>query len=209
MRRAATSIAYLSLLLLFGCGELQGPKGDPGPAGPQGEAGAAGPIGPAGPQGDRPSRLCRARKVALGPKGPSAQPAIKASLEPPDLPDLPVPGGRKVIRATRARAEWRRPSGYSPDGSGQSSSCDRRRSHVQRLVYRNLPSVCPFADGAEQEACLCTAEKCSCASRRRVPPNSQRTVSCLVDASPDRRKDASPPKRRTCSKSAAMSAKCH
>ena len=39
MRRAATSIAYLSLLLLFGCGELQGPKGDPGPAGPQGEAG--------------------------------------------------------------------------------------------------------------------------------------------------------------------------
>ena len=52
MRRVATSIAYLSLLLLFGCGELQGPKGDPGPAGPQGEAGAAGPIGPAGPQGE-------------------------------------------------------------------------------------------------------------------------------------------------------------
>ena len=44
MRIAA--LACLGLSTIAGCGDLQGPKGEPGPAGPQGEAGAPGPVGP-------------------------------------------------------------------------------------------------------------------------------------------------------------------
>jgi Collagen triple helix repeat (20 copies) len=112
MRRVATSIAYLSLLLLFGCGELQGPKGDPGPAGPQGEAGAAGPIGPAGPQGEAGPQGSAGPQGEPGPQGPIG-PAGHQGEPGTSGPDLPVPGGRKVIRATRAILVAR-PSGCSP-----------------------------------------------------------------------------------------------
>ena len=77
MRRIATAFACCSVLLLLGCGELQGSKGDPGPAGEKGEAGPAGPKGDTGPKGDagpKGDTGPKGKAGAPGPAGPKGEP---------------------------------------------------------------------------------------------------------------------------------------
>src|SRR6185503_8522721 len=70
MRTVITVLACFGLLSVAGCGDLQGPKGEPGPAGPQGEAGAPGPVGPAGPQGEPGAQGPAGPQGDAGPAGP-------------------------------------------------------------------------------------------------------------------------------------------
>jgi Collagen triple helix repeat (20 copies) len=103
MRAALALLACLNLLTISGCGQLQGPKGDPGPTGPQGEAGPQGPVGPAGPQGEVGPQGPAGPQGEAGPPGskgpqgeagPSGLLALKASL---DLLDPWARRVRKVI----------------------------------------------------------------------------------------------------------------
>ena len=66
MRGVLAALACCSVLLLLGCDDLQGQKGDPGPAGPQGEVGAPGPEGPKGETGAKGEP---GPQGAAGPKG--------------------------------------------------------------------------------------------------------------------------------------------
>ena len=128
MRRVATSIAYLSLLLLFGCGELQGPKGDPGPAGPQGEAGAAGPIGPAGPQGEAGPQGSAGPQGEPGPQGPIGPAGHQGEPGTSGPPGPPGPRGEKGDKGDKGDPSSAAIRVLAPVGSGQSSSCDAAKS---------------------------------------------------------------------------------
>ena len=110
MRRAATSIAYPASCCCSDVASGRVPRVIPVPPDRKARPGQQVPSVPPGRKAKQALKALPGHKVSLGPKGPSAQPAIKASLEPPDLPD---PGGRKVIRATRPILVAR-PSGCSP-----------------------------------------------------------------------------------------------
>jgi hypothetical protein len=137
MRRAATSFACLSLLLLFGCGELQGPKGDQGPVGPQGEAGPPGAVGPAGPQGKAGPQGSVGPQGEPGPQGPigPAGPEGKTG----DKGDKGDPGsaGIRVL---------------SPVGSGQTSSCDADEVMIGAWCTGTHDTY-PLRTGANEASC--------------------------------------------------------
>jgi hypothetical protein len=117
--RLATSILCLGLLL-FGCGEWQGPKGEPGPAGPQGEAGPPGQIGPAGPQGEAGPQ---------GPAGPQGEPGLQGPIGPQGQPGVPGPQGEKGAQGEKGeKGDQGNPGtlgirALQPVGSGATSSC--------------------------------------------------------------------------------------
>jgi hypothetical protein len=67
MRSTTLSVVAILALVLVGCGESQGPRGEPGPQGPQG---ARGDIGPQGPQG---------QSGAQGPAGPPGPPGLSST----------------------------------------------------------------------------------------------------------------------------------
>ena len=149
MRRAATSIAYLSLLLLFGCGELQGPKGDPGPAGPQGEAGAAGPVGPAGPQGEAGPQGSAGPQGEPGPQGPIGPAGHQGE---PGTSGPPGPRGEKGDKGDKADPSGAAIRVLAPVGSGQSSSCDAGEIMVSAWFIGTYQSY-PLRMGQNEASC--------------------------------------------------------
>jgi Collagen triple helix repeat (20 copies) len=149
MRRAATSIAYLSLLLLFGCGELQGPKGDPGPAGPQGEAGAAGPIGPAGPQGEAGPQGSAGPQGEPGPQGPIGPAGHQGE---PGTSGPPGPKGEKGDKGDKGDPSSAAIRVLAPVGSGQSSSCDAGEVMVSAWCIGTYESY-PLRMGQNEASC--------------------------------------------------------
>ena len=149
MRRAAISIAYLSLLLLFGCGEWQGPKGDPGPAGPQGEAGAAGPVGPAGPQGEAGPQGSAAPQGEPGPQGPIGPAGHQGE---PGTSGPPGPRGEKGDKGDKADPSGAAIRVLAPVGSGQSSSCDAGEIMVSAWCIGTYQSY-PLRMGQNEASC--------------------------------------------------------
>ena len=152
MRRAATSIAYLSLLLLFGCGELQGPKGDPGPAGPQGEAGAAGPIGPAGPQGEAGPQGSAGPQGEPGPQGPIGPAGHQGEPGTSGPPGPPGPRGEKGDKGDKGDPSSAAIRVLAPVGSGQSSSCDAGEVMVSAWCVGTYQSY-PLRMGQNEASC--------------------------------------------------------
>ena len=67
MRSTTLSVVAILSLLLVGCGESQGPRGEPGPQGPQGSRGDIGPQGPQGQSG------------AQGPAGQPGPPGLSST----------------------------------------------------------------------------------------------------------------------------------
>jgi Collagen triple helix repeat (20 copies) len=149
MRRAATSIAYLSLLLLFGCGEWQGPKGDPGPAGPQGEAGAAGPIGPTGPQGEAGPQGSAGPQGEPGPQGPIGPAGHQGE---PGTSGAPGPRGEKGDKGDKGDPSSASIRVLAPVGSGQSSSCDAGEVMVSAWCIGTYQSY-PLRMGQNEASC--------------------------------------------------------
>ena len=149
MRRAAISIAYLSLLLLFGCGEWQGPKGDPGPAGPQGEAGAAGPVGPAGPQGEAGPQGSAGPQGEPGPQGPIGPAGHQGE---PGTSGPPGPRGEKGDKGDKADPSGAAIRVLAPVGSGQSSSCDAGEIMVSAWCIGTYQSY-PLRMGQNEASC--------------------------------------------------------
>ena len=115
MRRVATSLACLSVLLLFGCGDIKGPKGESGPAGPQGEAGPPGPVGPAGPQGAAGPE---------GPAGPQGEPGPQGSIGAQGEPGETGPVGPKGETGDQGEPGTAGIRMLDPVGAGMTSSCD-------------------------------------------------------------------------------------
>ena len=74
MPRIAAIAVCLTPLLLFGCGDMQGPKGGPGPKGETGATGDPGPEGPAGPKGETGVAGAKGDPGPQGPAGPKGEP---------------------------------------------------------------------------------------------------------------------------------------
>jgi collagen triple helix repeat protein len=133
MRTVITVLACFGLLSVAGCGDLQGPKGEPGPAGPQGEAGAPGPVGPAGPQGEPGAQGPAGPQGDAGPAGPKGaqgEPGQQGPVGPagpqgePGPTGAPGPMGEKGDPGDKGDPGSAGIRVLEPVGGGATSSCD-------------------------------------------------------------------------------------